>query len=560
MQSPFEANFTALRSRSLSQFNNWPLYQSVLRHQLGQSVHPFTSQLAGELEKVRLDDTRILGELTDIYKTSRHAHTYYAKHQQEKLRLPDVFRFETILKMHKDLLTVRNQLAGGDPVPIDELRWMEGIIKGAGWLSGNFGIAELAGNIASAVNVVHSRHPSADLEEAGRILNQITATSAYHDADASTAPNGFSRRLLTSGLEIFARLNRVQTIDEAMLARWARSTARQQIIPDIIRSGATIPTETLLKALKTEWKHYNEYLMRQYDTELREPYPEVAFYNYTYTEGDEDHRAIYNETWDAYDLIYGLETAAATLGSSNPALIKAFSERFSFLSQLVSEYASRIKRGEMIHSRFGATTTKLSETPELEELYVLAKALGGLAPKDVGQEVFDFICKLVKDEQLDIQDRGYMLWRMEELFDTTNPLGMNEYVEFSVQVPDIIAMEPQVRRNISECKTFAERVARQWATREVQSLVSKIQDVEIASSTRIVALHRLKRWGAAAEEALPVLAQFKYSLPEDFDLENDTLSSGAHALFKKTRLTSTILTARAVHSHIQSSMEMKGWK
>ena len=153
-----------------------------------------------------------------------------------------------------------------------------------------------------------------------------------------------------------------------------------------------------------------------------------------------------------------------------------------------------------------------------------------------------------------------MLWRMEEMFDTMTSIGIQEHIEFSVQVPDIIAIEPQMRRNLSDCETFAERVARQWATREVESLLRRIQDVEIASSTRIMAIQRLRRWGAAAEEALPVLAQFELALPDGFDLENDPLSSGAHALFNKSSLTSTIMTARNVYAAIKSSMQMKGWE
>lgn len=564
MSSPIEANYSAMRARSLSQFNNWSLYQAVLRHQVGQSVHPLTSQLAGELEKARVDDVTVLRELTSIYETSPGTKLYYDKHPQEKLRLPDVYRFETVLQMHRDLLAIRNELADGSSISIDRLKWMEGIINDAGWLSGNFGITELAGNIKSAVNVVHSRHPSQDLQEAGRILNQMTGTSAYHDSALPSTPAGFSRRLLTGGIEMFARLNRAKTIDEAMLGRWAKSIVRRKIIPEIVQSSAegnTIPTETLLKTLKTEWKHYNEYLIRQFDDELRETYPEITFERYRYTDGDEAHYPIYNETWNAYDLIYGLVSAAATLSSSSSELLSALSERLFFLTQLVSEYATRIKRGEEIHSKFRTSTTKLSETPELEELFVLAKTLHSLAPDDAGQKAFDFLRNLIMDEEIDLQERGYMLWRMEDLFDTITPKGMEEFIQFSVQASSAqaIPMEPQIRRDLSECEFFSERIARQWATREVADLLRKIQDVEIVSPTRINAIQRLRRWGAAAEEALPVLAQFESALPEGFDIENDPLSSGAHALFKKSKLTSTILYARATHAHIQSSMQMKSW-
>lgn len=564
MTGPVQANYSNMRARSLSQFNDWPLYQEVLRYQLGQSVQPIISRLAARLEQARIDDVRILHELTSIYESAPRAKVYYDKQRDDKFGLPNVYRFETVLRMHRELLTIRDEVIDERSLSLDKLKWVEGIIDDMGWLSGNFGVGELASNVKNAVDVMLSRHESADLQEAGRILHGIAHASNYPDTDLSPLPVGFAHRLLIGGIELFARFKKDETIDEAMLGHWAKSMVRRRVIPDIVQSctvGATIPINSLLKILNAEWKHYNEYLLRQYDNDLRQIYPEVIFDNYRYEDGDKDYQAIYNETWDAYDLIYGLESAAAALGSSSSGLVSALGGRLTFLTQLVSEYVTRLKNGEQVHSKFQTSTKRLSETPELEEVFILAKTLHALAPDGAGHDAWEFLRDLIFDTEIDIQDRGYMLWRMEELFDTTTPMGMHEYTQFSVQASSAhaIPMEPPIRRSLSECENFSERVARQWATREVEDLLRRIQDVEVAVATRMMSVQRLKRWGAAAEMALPVLEQFESALPDGFDIENDPLSSGTRALFKSSMLTSTILAARAIHGYIQSSMQMRAW-
>jgi hypothetical protein len=549
MYAPVAESYQRLKERTRHRYEDWAGYLELMSRRLGQTTVPALSRFAAELEASGMSRGDVFKELAETWAVSGRLGEYYDRYPDMRKDSPAVFRFESTLDLYRSLMSLRDEVewlsladgkgAGLESLSPDRAEILRRNVDSMKWLSDNFGIYELAEGIREKLDGIVARASREDLSYASTLIDRILGKPKHLDVESKIVTTRFANVLLRGGFYLYAKASGLE--EEDALLSWGASDMRRCIVPELLRSS---PKEeetknALIDALQGEWSNYNECLLRQYAEEGTSSPPSVLENHYRYGKDDARHHAVYRNTWNAYDYIYGLEVATAKFAGDDPEVRTILWNRFKFLKEVVDEYAVSLRLGEPVFTSFGVRAGTLSQTPELEELFSVAKALRLVDPEGMGDDAFVFLKRMIDSTKLGLEDRGYMLRRIREFYETTDRKVAEKYKEYvdSLAYEGIVPYSPPIPGTLDECESFDQRAMKRWADREIELQLSLIRDVTVDISTRRRALVSLSQWGGSAAAALPTL---------------DQLASGQ---FPFTPLAST---ARKAHSIISGALRVRG--
>lgn len=402
-------------------------------------------------------------------------------------RRPGIFRFESMLRMRRMLMThleaLMTQRSPDVTFMARQMKEISGAVSMMGGMPTGFGLRQLLGDARSAASQFAETRIGHENNALVFYLKGIDALQGVWPVE-----NRKAERLSDDFVE------------EIFFSDGNERSAQRAVFLDIIQHSDQLlsdPPAILRRALEKEWRSVDAYLLSQFSYRYGERYMPEDLDRMDRGELDFVGAMDYDDSWKSYRILWEMLRAIGRQGEKARAMLPRMTLRFVFLTSVLSSYTAMLKSGISLHSGKGRMTQSLKDMPELEELIVLTETMQVIDPKTVAGHARRMLKRWFRDADMSPPDRGYAIWRLQDVIPFEDIAALMEGFRRRGIVPYV----PQSSVDPKDC-VFSDYLRIKRARHEFRELVSTVRDLSSTAEESARAIERIALKGGQVAAGL----------------------------------------------------------
>lgn len=466
--------------------NSSPQLFAAIRARIVQGRGPSLAVLGGMIRESGSS------ELSDpLHKfnrsTSKLLRYYNGKSGAQFSHRPGIFRFESMLRMRRMLMShldaLKTQKSSDIALIARQLNELHDVVSTMGGVPVGFGLQRLFADMRIAAKELAETHIDGESDALIFLQNGI-------DNLQEVWPLGDPKPQLLSN----------NFVEEIFFKETCEPSVQKAVLLDIVLHSDQLlrdPVKVLGRALNKEWRSLDAYLVNQFSNRYGMRYMPDELRKEDSASLDEIGAINYDDSWKSYRIIWEMLRALGRQGENARPMLPKMVKRFVFLTSVLSSYAAILEQGASLYSGKGRMTDSLRDMPAFEELMVLTEVMQAIDPNIVAGKV---VCELrdwLLNADMSPGDRGYALWRLQGVI----PSDSIEDLAGNYSATGIAPYVPQTKVDPSNC-SLSDYIRIRKTELEFRQLISTVRDLSSTPEASAQAIEQLGLMGGKAAAGL----------------------------------------------------------